>query len=47
MDNDELYQKALEAITALFSDNSVSQEKCRENLQSLKGEIDQLIDTLD
>jgi len=45
-DNDALYALAVEAIMNLFSDKSVSQAKCRENLFGLKGEIDILIDTL-
>lgn len=44
--NEELYGNALEAIRNLFSDTSVSIENCKANLQSLKDEIDAMIDTL-
>ena len=46
MTNDELYDQAMEAITKLFSDTSVSPSKARENLRTLQGEIDDMIDTL-
>lgn len=44
--NERLYNKALEAITTLFSDQSVSQSKARENLKSLRDEILMLVDAL-
>lgn len=44
--NDELYEKALQAITDLFSDKSVSQSEARRNLETLIGEIQIMIDTL-
>lgn len=47
MDNEELYDEAMKAITALFSDQSVDQAKAKENLQNLVGEIDTLIDSLE
>ncbi len=47
MDNTELYNKALEAITELFSDADVTQAQCRNNLNSLIGEINMLLDTLE
>lgn len=46
MKNQELYNAALEAITRLFSDDSVSQAEARRNLKALRDEIDILIDTL-
>lgn len=46
MNNKQLYEAALEAITRLFSDNSVSREEARRNLKALQDEIDILIDTL-
>lgn len=46
MSNEQLYQDALDAVNKLFSDKSVSQSKARENLKSLRDEIDLLIDTL-
>jgi hypothetical protein len=45
-DNEEMYDKALEAITDLFSDKSVSQEKCKENLRGLIDEIKGMIASL-
>ena len=47
MDNAELYDKALEAITELFNDTSVSQKQAEQNLNSLIDEITILIETLD
>jgi len=47
MTNEELYEAASEAIVALFSDKSVSPFRCHENLESLQGEIDIMLDTLD
>jgi hypothetical protein len=47
MTNDELYQKCLDDITELFSDNSVSQSECRNNLNALIDEINFMIDTLE
>ena len=44
MTNDELYEKALDAITDLFCDLSVSVSTCRENLEALKDEIDICLD---
>jgi len=46
MSNEELYEKALEAVTELFSDKSVSQSECKSNLETLIGEIEMLISTL-
>ena len=45
--NDELYEKALDAIQELFGDDSVSQSRARKNLGALKDEIDVMIETLD
>ena len=47
MDNERLYEKALEAITELFSDSSVSRGTAIENLESLIQEIQIMIDSLD
>lgn len=47
MDNEALYEGALKAVTTLFSDTSVSKEKAKENLESLRDEIDIMIDSLD
>ena len=46
MSNEELFEKAKEAITDLFSDMSVPQSTTRENLNALVGEIEILLDTL-
>lgn len=47
MTNEELYERASTAITKLFSDNSVSSQKCVENLESLIDEMRAMIDSLD
>jgi len=47
MTNDELYEKCLEDITKLFSDKSVSQIECMNNLNALIDEINIMIDSLD
>lgn len=47
MTNEELYDKAIEAIAALFSDTSVSVSDCKANMQELIGEIKTMIDTLE
>ena len=47
MTNEELYERANTAITELFNDNSVSAHKCVENLESLIGEMQVMIDSLD
>ena len=44
---EELYEQAVEAITKLFGDRSVSQATCRDNLLSLKDEIDVMLDSLE
>lgn len=44
--NDKLYDAALEAINRLYSDTSVSRFKAAQNLSTLRGEIDILLDTL-
>ena len=46
MDNNELYEEALEAITTLYSDKSVSKQDCAENMKELIGEIQGMIDAL-
>lgn len=42
-----LYDKAKNAIDELFCDKSVTQEEAKENLESLIGEIEVMIETLD
>lgn len=46
MNNEELYQAALETITELFRDKSVSVSDCRGNLEGLKDEINTLLESL-
>ena len=46
MPSEDLYQRALDAITELFSDSSASISECREDLESLQSEIDILLDSL-
>lgn len=46
MSNEDLYQKALDAITELFGDDSVDADKAEENLRALKDEIDVMIDSI-
>ena len=46
MDNDELYEKALGAIQELFGDTSVSQSQAKDNLNSLIGEIQIMMEAL-
>ena len=46
MSNEVLYKRAMDAITALFSDDSVSTSKAKENMRSLCDEIEMLIDSL-
>jgi hypothetical protein len=43
----ELYDKAVEALSNLFSDPSVSPSVTRKSLEELKGEINIYIDALD
>jgi hypothetical protein len=47
MTNEELYEKALEAIRDMFGDTSVGASKTRENLEGLIDEIEMMLDTLD
>jgi hypothetical protein len=47
MDNEELYERAMKAITALFNDLSVSKETTVENLHTLIGEIRTMIKSLE
>lgn len=47
MTNEQLYEKALEAITNLFNDESVTIEKAKENLEGLIDEIGIMIDSFD
>jgi hypothetical protein len=46
MSNKELYDAAKTAIDNLFSDTSVSISQCKENLNSLIGEIEIMIASL-
>ena len=46
-ENDELYQKAVDVISELFSDSTVSRDKTIENLEGLKGEIDVMLESLE
>lgn len=45
--NEELYEKAKQAIQDLFNDTSVDEHTALENLQGLRDEIDILIDALE
>ena len=45
--NEQLYDKAVEAITELFSDQSVSKDETVVNLNSLIGEIQIMIESLE
>jgi hypothetical protein len=47
MTNQELYDKAKEAIDELFGDTTVSISKCRSNLNGLIGKINLMLDTLE
>ena len=45
--NEALYEDVMSAIDRLYSDTSVSQHITRENLQTIIGEIEVLIETID
>jgi hypothetical protein len=45
--NEKLYQEAQEAILKLFSDTSVSQDECRNNLNALLDYIEDMLSSLD
>ena len=45
--NERLFREAKTAIDQLFSDRTVSQSRARDNLATLRDEIDVLIDTLE
>lgn len=45
--NQALYDAAVDAITELFSDQSVSKEQAKSNLQGLKEEINTMIESLE
>lgn len=45
--NEQLYAEADVAVNALYADKSVSQSKCRENLETLRGEIDTMLNSLE
>jgi len=46
-ENEQLYEQAVEAITELFNDTSVSQEDAKANLNSLIGEIQIMLDSIE
>ena len=46
MSREELIEEAEEAITKVFSDQSVSQQQTAEDLHELKSFIDTMLDTL-
>ena len=45
--NELLYGRAKESLVALFSDCSVSKDECISNLETLKQEIDILLESLE
>ena len=45
-DNEELYEAAMDAIRELYSDTTVSKEKCKSNMRSLIEEIRAMIQAL-
>jgi hypothetical protein len=47
MSNDDLYQKAIDAIVQLFGDMSVSKLECKNNLKTLIEEIETMLETLE
>jgi hypothetical protein len=47
MTNEELFEKAVEAVRSLFSDTSVSRSVTEDNLNSLIGEIEVYLDALE
>ena len=46
MSHDDLVEAAKDAITRVFSDQSVSQSTTAESLKDLRDEIDTMLDTL-
>jgi hypothetical protein len=44
--NEELYDAAMDAISKLFSDRTVTKTETRENLNNLISEMEVMIDTL-
>lgn len=46
MDHEELCEAAKEAINAVFSDQSVSQDETRMSLEDIQGEIGILLDSM-
>ncbi len=46
MTNEQLYDAAMDAVTKLFSDQSVSMAEAKRNLERLRDEIDILLDAL-
>ena len=46
MENEDLYEKAMDSIRKLFSDRNVSTEKTIENMNGLRDEIEILLDSL-
>lgn len=47
MDHDALYERAIQAVKALFGDTSVSQGRTKQSLECLIEEIRYMIETLD
>jgi len=47
LDNKNLYDIAIKSIQDLYGDKSVSISTCKENLNSLIGEIEIMLDCLD
>lgn len=45
--SEELYNKAVKAITEMYSDKSDSLSGCLENLQGLRDEVDNMIDAIE
>lgn len=47
MSNERLYDAAMDAINALFGDQNVSRSETKNNLNSLIGEIEIMLNALD
>jgi hypothetical protein len=47
MNNEELYEEAMNAISKLFGDISVSRSETKSNLNDLIGEIETMLETLE
>jgi len=46
-DHEQLFEEAVDAVTRLFSDNSVDRQRTKEDLETLAGEIQVMLDTLE